>query len=101
IAATVRTLLRPASLIGATAASVLAGEREVEGEAAISLFAMRFGPRRRFRSAAVTEAVRVRAERESDGWRVEASGGAAFEGSTLVLLADPFSFPVEAFVEDL
>ena len=101
IAATVRTLLRPASLVGATAASVLAGEREVEGEAAISLFAMRFGPRRRFRSPAVTEAVRIRAEREHDGWRVEASGGAAFEGSTLVLLADPFSFPVEAFIEDL
>lgn len=101
IAATVRTLLRPSSLIGATAASVLAGEREVEGEAAVALFAMRFGPRRRFRSPAVTEAVRIRAERERDGWRVEASGGAAFEGSTLVLLADPFSFPVEAFVEDL
>ncbi|HWJ97238.1 MAG TPA: FIST N-terminal domain-containing protein [Acidimicrobiales bacterium] len=101
IAATVRTLLRPASLIGATAASVLAGEREVEGEAAVSLFAMRFGPRRRFHSPPVTEAVRIRAEREDDGWRVEASGSAAFAGSTLVLLADPFSFPVETFIEDL
>jgi small ligand-binding sensory domain FIST len=101
IAATARTILRPGSLIGATAASVLGGEREVEGEAAVALFAMRFGPRRRFRSGPSAEAVRIRAEREPDGWRVEASGGATFDGSTLVLLADPFSFPVEAFVEDL
>lgn len=101
IAATVRAILRPTSLVGASAASVLAGEREVEGEAAVVLFAMRFGPRRRFSGPPATEAVRIRAEREDTGWRVEASGGAAFDGATLVLLADPFSFPVEAFVEDL
>lgn len=93
IAATVRALLRPGSLIGATAASVLAGGREVEGEAAVSLFAMRLG--------APTRTVRFAAEREVDGWRINASSGASVEGATLVLLADPFSFPVEAFVDDL
>lgn len=101
IASTVRALLRPGSLIGSSAASVVGGGREVEGEAAVSLFAMKFGPRRRFAAPTSTQAVRVRAEREADGWRVEASGGASFEGATMVLLADPFSFPVEAFVEDL
>ncbi|MCU1370255.1 MAG: hypothetical protein JWO77_1449, partial [Ilumatobacteraceae bacterium] len=101
IASTIRTLLRPGALIGSSAASVVGGGREVEGEAAISLFAMRFGPKRRFTSPAGTRAVRVQAQRDDDGWCVEASGGATFDGSTLVLLADPFSFPVEAFVEDL
>lgn len=101
IASTIRALLRPGSLIGASAASIIGGAREVEGVAAVSLFAMRFGPRRRFTSPSGVESVRVRAERGEDGWRVQASGTAGFDGGTLVLLADPFSFPVEAFVEDL
>jgi small ligand-binding sensory domain FIST len=90
IASAIRALLRPGSLIGATTASVIGGGREVEGEAAISLFAMRFGPPRRFTGPEGAEAVRI-----------QASGSASFNGSTLVLLADPFSFPVEAFIEDV
>ncbi len=101
IAAAIRATLRPGSLIGASAASVLAGDREVEGGAAISLFAMRFGPRRRFATEPVTQAIRFGAEREPDGWRISASAGASVDGATLVLLADPFSFPVDVFVDDL
>lgn len=101
IAAAIWAMLRPGSLVGASAVSVLAGDREVEGDAAISLFAMRFGPRRRFSTGPVTRAIRFGAERERDGWRIDASAGASFDGATLVLLADPFSFPVDAFVDDL
>ncbi len=91
IAAAIRAMLEPGSLIGATAASVLAGDREVEGGAAISLFAMRFGPPRRFADEPLAEVLRF------DGRRSIDDGVAG----TLVLLADPFSFPVDGFIDDL
>jgi small ligand-binding sensory domain FIST len=101
IAAAVRELLRPGSLIGATASSVLAGSTEVEGEAAVSLFAIRAGRRRRAASAGVARAVAFGVERLDDGWQVTASADVAVPRATLVLLADPFSFPVDAFVADV
>ncbi len=39
IAATVRAVLRPGTLLGSTAVSLLAGEREVEEESALALWA--------------------------------------------------------------
>src|SRR6476619_6331903 len=41
IAAAVRRILRPATLLGATAVSVLGGDREVEDQPAVSLWAAR------------------------------------------------------------
>ncbi len=91
IAAAIRAMLEPGALVGATAASVLAGDREVEGSAAISLFAMRFGPPRRFAGDPLVRSVRLNGRQSIErGW-----------AGTLVLLADPFSFPVEAVVDDL
>lgn len=101
IAAAIRATLRPGALIGCTASSVLGGEREVEHSAAISLFAMRFGPQRRFATDPFCRAVRFDAERHDEGWKIDASDAGVEPGSTLVLLADPFSFPVESFVDDL
>jgi len=101
IAATIRATLRPGSLIGATASSVVGGGREVENTAAISLFAMRLGPRRRAPRTGTTHAVMFQGERHGDGWQVTADADVAQRNATLVLLADPFSFPVDAFVEDL
>jgi small ligand-binding sensory domain FIST len=91
IAAAIRTILEPTSLIGATAASVLGADREVEGLAAISLLAMRFGPVLRYADAPVTEVVRLE----------RATPVAAPPGATLVLLADPFSFPLDDFARTL
>ncbi|WP_421120042.1 FIST N-terminal domain-containing protein [Aquihabitans daechungensis] len=91
IAAAVRAMLEPGSLVGTSAASVLAGDREVEGTAAISLFAMRFGPPRRFADEPLVRTIRF-----DDSTSVEAD-----LAGTLVLLADPFSFPVEGFLDDL
>ena len=101
IAAAIRATLAPGALIGSTASSVLAGDREVEHGAAISLFAMRFGPRRRFGGSPLASAVAFDAQRQSDGWQITATGEGAPDGSTVVLLADPFSFPVDSFVSDV
>ncbi len=92
IAATIRTTLQPTTLLGATAVSVLGGDREVEEESAISLFAARMSP--------VTP-VRVEAERLEDGWRLKSTLAGPLGARTLVLLADPFTFPVEGFLDEL
>ena len=106
IARTIRATLRPGALIGATATSVLGGAREVEQGPAISLFAMRFGPARRFGSPPLATAVHLplaagsASHVEAAARTIEASEAPA-AGGTLVLLADPFSFAVESFLDDL
>lgn len=93
LAATVRATLRPGVLLGAAAASVLGGHREVEATPAVAVWAARLGP---------VEPVRVRAERQEGGWAVTGLPGDAARGErTLVLLTDPFTFPAEAFVDEL
>ncbi len=100
LASAVRTLLRPGAFVGATAVSVLAGDREVEDRPAVVLFAATWGGRLRV-GAHGLKTVRFEAEREDDGWRLTGTDDVAVDGATLVLLADPFSFPVDAFVAEL
>jgi small ligand-binding sensory domain FIST len=85
-AAAVRATLRPATLLGCTAESVVGNAREVEGEPAVTLWAGRTGP--------VTP---VRLDAGADDQAVLAPEGA----SGLVLLADPFTFPTEDVVAAL
>ena len=75
----VRTLLRPATLLGGTAVSVVGDGREVEQSPAISLWAGRFGP--------------VHPLRFGPGR--PGADEPPFDPSALVLLGDPFSFPAE------
>jgi small ligand-binding sensory domain FIST len=87
-----RAILEPDVLAGATAVSIAGGSREIEDEPALSVWAADLGgghasgfvldvqPHLDGEGA---EGVRV------DGWPSEASGDA-----TVLLLADPFSFPV-------
>ena len=93
VATTVREVLRPGTLLGATAVSVLGGDHEVEEQPAITLFAASLG-------RPVTP---VRLDTST-------SAGIAISGlnhdlvgdeheRTLVLLADPFSMPVDAFLD--
>ena len=96
IAATVRATLRPNALVGATAASVISGPREIEEQAAVVLFAGRLPP-----GTPLPVACTIEAERAVDGWQIEGTADLAVPGATIVLLADPFSFPVEAFVDGL
>ena len=91
IAGAVRTLLAPTVLIGATGVAVVAGEREIEDEPAVALWAGRL--------AAPPRPVRVTAVRTPSG---VALGGLSADtcgpGEVLVLLADPFSVPIDDVV---
>jgi small ligand-binding sensory domain FIST len=98
IAAAVRATLAPRTLLGVTAVSVLGGGREVEGHAAVSGWAARVGS---------AEAVRI-GVRPGTGRAgadpIEFIGlpeSAARPGSTLVVLADPASFPLDPFLDGL
>jgi small ligand-binding sensory domain FIST len=83
LVSTVRSLLRPAVLVGASAVSVIAGRREVEDRPALVLWAatldgvapVRFGPSD-VDLAAVPE-----------------------DAHSLVVVADPFSFPVDTLAD--
>ncbi len=94
MAAVVRTTLAPGLLLGVTAVSVLAGEREVEEQPGVALFAARLD--------AAPQAVRLEAVRTPDGLAVTGVPDEAADGErVLVLLADPFSIPVDSLVEGL
>jgi small ligand-binding sensory domain FIST len=93
-AATVRATLGPSVLIGCVSESIVGPGREVEGDAAVSLWAGRFGP---------VLPVRINA-------RPDAEGGAVFEGlprqlpfaaSTLLLIGDPYSMPPIELLDEL
>lgn len=101
IAGVVRETLRPGALVGATASSLIGGGQEVEQAAAISLLAMRFGSRRRPAREPLARAVRFDVEREDEGWRLTGTLDVAVPGATLVLLADPFTFPTDGFIDDV
>jgi small ligand-binding sensory domain FIST len=94
IAGAVRELLRPASLVGVTAVSVLGGDREVEEQPAVSLWAGRL--------AAPVTPVRFDPSASSIGTTVSglpASMAGDETPRTLVLVADPFSTPLDGFLE--
>ena len=88
IAATVRTLLSPAVLVGATGVAVVGGEREVEDGPAMALWAGRM--------AAPPRPVRVSAVRTASGVAVSGlSTTTCGPGEVLLLLADPYTLPLD------
>jgi small ligand-binding sensory domain FIST len=92
IAATVRTLLDPGVLLGATGVAVVGGAREVEDAPAISLWTARL--------PAPPRPVRITAARTPTGAAVGGlSARTCGPGEVLVLLADPFSLPLDEVVE--
>ena len=91
ICATIRTTLRPSTLIGVTGVSIVGNRREVEQTAAISLWAGRVDGVR---------SVRLEAGRGPNGWAISGFPGGVSDG-TLVLLADPFSIPVDGLLQHL
>ena len=89
ISEAVARILEPVALIGATAGSVIGGPVEVEDGPAISLWAGH---------TSAAEAVRLEAVGSPEGVAVAGMPDhAALGNRTLVLLAEPFSFPAEAF----
>lgn len=100
IADAVRKLLEPDALIGTTTSSVLAGDREFEQTPAICLFAATWSGRLRTGRDGM-QAVRFATRRVGNGWELTGSADVAVDGATLVLFADPFSFPAEEFLDGL
>lgn len=89
-AGAVRATLEPGTLLGCAAESVVGGAREVEQEPAVALWAGRTGP---------LTALHLSVEATPDGDAVLGWPDAVPEGArALLLLADPFSFPVAPFL---
>lgn len=91
ITETVRRVLRTGTLIAVTAVSVLGGTREVEEQPGVTLWAADFDTR--------VQPVRLEAQRISEGVVVAGLPEGIEAGSTLVLLADPFSLPVDGLLD--
>lgn len=89
IATAVRSLLSPGVLIGSTTVAAIGRETEAEDGPAVSLWVGRVGP---------VEPVRFEVVRSSEGTAVVGMpDAAASERRTLILLADPMSFPADSF----
>jgi small ligand-binding sensory domain FIST len=94
MAAAIGRTLRPGVLVGTTAVAVLGGSREVEDAPAIGLWAGRLAARPR--------PVRLDATRTASGIALQGLSASTFEpGDALLLLADPFSLPVDAIIDAL
>lgn len=90
IGATVRRTLNPTTLMGTTACGIAGNEREVEDVPAVSLWAAWFGP---------VSPMRIDAVRTNEGIALNGFPPAQDPGDAmLLLLADPFTFPVDGFV---
>ena len=86
----VNEILKPGTLLGSTAISVVSGEKEVEDQTAISMFAGNF-------NGYATPIRLGEGVPTSDGW--ETGEGQEFDSPhTLLVLADPFSFQTESAI---
>lgn len=93
ITAAVRSILRPRTLVGTAAASIIGSHREVENRPGVTIWAARGGS---------AEPVRISTRRTDDGWIVQGLPYRQSDGDrTLVLFADPFTFPTEGFLDEL
>jgi small ligand-binding sensory domain FIST len=87
IAAGLRALLEPDVLIGATAIAIAGGSREIEDEPAVSVWAADWG-------GAGAEGFLLEVVPDVEGVRVDGWPSSAAADATVLLLADPFTFPV-------
>jgi small ligand-binding sensory domain FIST len=87
-------LLAPRVLLGATAASVIGGARELEDTPAFSLFAARLD------GASLTP-LELHVEETPDGATVVGWPDLDNGPDTLLMLTDPFTFPVDGFLRRL
>lgn len=96
IAATVVELLAPAAFVGTTAVSVAAGEREIEEQTAAVLWAGSLGSGAARRARAV-QLSGVPDPAADDGVLAAAIDEVGASGDpSMILLADPYSYPVDA-----
>lgn len=95
VAHAVRELLRPRSFIGCTASTVVGGAREVEDTGAISIWAA---------TGITARALRLAVMRTPDGPAISGfphRDDLPPDAEALLVLADPFSFPVDQLLTGL
>ena len=97
ISAAISTVLRPGTLLGASASSVLAGAQEAEEVPALSVWAAWTAPVRPLRLATGP----VHDDGDGPAVMVEGVPVDVPLGCTLLLLADPHSFPADGFLTQL
>jgi small ligand-binding sensory domain FIST len=85
------TILRPRVAIGCTAIAVAGGGREIEGAPGLSVFAARF-------ATGHVDTFTLDAVEDDDGYAIRGWPDSVPARGTLLLLADPFSFPVAHFL---
>ena len=90
IASSVRGLLDPTVLLGGTAEAVIGGGREVEDSPALSVFAARL-------PETLLTPVRLEVVATPDGPSLV--GWPDHPDGTMLLFADPFTFPADAFLD--
>lgn len=94
ITSALRRLLEPDVFLAQTAVSIIGGPREVEDAPAIAVWAARFDD-------AVLTPVSLRVVDTPDGAAVVGWPEDSVEGRTLILFADPFTFPTDPFLSRL
>jgi small ligand-binding sensory domain FIST len=91
----VQELLQPAAFVGATANAVLAGEHGVEDTPGVALFAASL-------DGHAARVVRLTADQTLDGWVIDGlPPDDTARAATLLLIPDPFTFPIDAFLAEL
>jgi len=93
IAATIGALLDPRAFIGSSACGVLGGPHGVEEIAAVSLWAGRM--------EGDTTPFHLTAVEDGDSWRLDGLPAISADDLTMILLPDPFTFPLSDFVRTL
>jgi small ligand-binding sensory domain FIST len=87
-----RNILEPRVLIGGTAVAVAGGPREIEENPALTVFAARL-------EAATLTPVTLRVQETPDGAALTGWPSLDRSPGSLLLFADPFTFPVDAFLQ--
>jgi len=95
IVASVREVLDPGTLLAQSASSIIGGPREVEDEPALAAFAARL-PESTVKPVGLQLTSGSRGLAIA-GWPEDAPAAGA-RGETLLLFADPFSFPADSFL---
>ncbi len=95
LVAVVEQLLSPGTLVGTTAVSVMSGAREVEETPAVSLWAANVGV------AAAVQTLRLEAQQRGSAVDIVGLPDELDAAATLVLLADPFTFPADRLLAEI
>ncbi|MFL6242846.1 MAG: FIST N-terminal domain-containing protein, partial [Acidimicrobiia bacterium] len=87
-----RNILEPRVLVGGTAVAVAGGAHEIEENPALTVFAARLG-------GATLTPVTLRVQETPDGAALTGWPSLDQSPASLLLFADPFTFPVDAFLQ--